>query len=200
MKNHLIITFFLILMIPAWVFSQIDSTIVLLEAPEDWRAELLAFPLAFAPSLPYKGVEDIRFAKGWPDKNSEEFWAYALVWDIENDPKLTAIELEKKMKVYFDGLMEAVAEDKELEPGVTDNTLALFMPADAKNSTDFIGKVQVYDAFFLQDRITLNMKVRSTYCEKTNKYLVLFHVSPKEYEHEIWKSLEEVSINMDCKK
>ena len=33
--------------------------------PDGWRSETIPFPLEFAPSIPHRGVEEIRFAPGF---------------------------------------------------------------------------------------------------------------------------------------
>ena len=38
-----------------------------LPSPEGWGIERFGIPIEFAPTIPYKGVEDVRFAPGWGD-------------------------------------------------------------------------------------------------------------------------------------
>ena len=42
--------------------------------------------LFFAPSIKYKGVEDIRFTPGWGKAGSEEYWTYAFLWFLDDEP------------------------------------------------------------------------------------------------------------------
>lgn len=103
------------------------------------------------------------------------------------------------MEIYFDGLMEVVAKSKELKPEEIKKTLAIFLKKTESNgSSGFIGKIKVYDAFFSQDQITLNVKVHVMYCQKTNTHLALFYASPHEFENDIWTKLKEVRINLSC--
>ena len=66
---------------------------LLLAIEDNWRSERLSFPISFAPSLDYKGYEEVRFAKGWSKKDSDEFWTYAFVWYLDEDPELDANQL-----------------------------------------------------------------------------------------------------------
>src|SRR4051812_6700953 len=61
-----------------------------LTAPEGWGVERFAIPIEFAPSIPYKGVEDIRFAPGWSDAKSNEYWTYAFLWYLDGKPAIDA--------------------------------------------------------------------------------------------------------------
>lgn len=173
-----------------------DADFAVLKAPENWRTELIKFPLSFAPDLDLRGMEDIRFAPGWADKNAEDFWNYAFVWYLNDNPKLTEEKLENYMETYFDGLMQVVGKSKEIE-----KTNSLFFgKADDPLQPDFIGKIRVYDAFFVKDIITLYTKVRIFFCVKTQKHMVFFRVAPKSFGDEVWKNLKEVSVGINCKK
>ncbi|MEL7001283.1 MAG: hypothetical protein AAFN93_00975 [Bacteroidota bacterium] len=166
-----------------------------LNASEDWRKELIPFPLGFAPSLAYEGVEDIRFSKGWADKQSEQFWSYKFVWYLDKDPVLTEDKLQTDFELYFDGLMSAVANGKKIPADSITSTTALFI-----NTSEGIyrGKVKTFDAFFLEAPVTLNFNVRSLYCSERSKYLVYFEVSPQPLNHNIWKEMSTITVGGNC--
>lgn len=42
-----------------------------LPVPKDWTIERFLIPISFAPQIPYKGVEDIRFTPGWGKVDSD---------------------------------------------------------------------------------------------------------------------------------
>jgi hypothetical protein len=46
------------------------------DIPKGWGVERFPIPIEFAPQVNYKGVEDVRFAPGWGDKTSEQYWSY----------------------------------------------------------------------------------------------------------------------------
>ncbi|MGL6267834.1 MAG: hypothetical protein ACRC2O_07895, partial [Chitinophagaceae bacterium] len=56
-----------------------------LPVPKDWTIERFPIPISFAPQIPYRGVEDIRFTPGWGKKISEEYWSYAFLWYLEGE-------------------------------------------------------------------------------------------------------------------
>ena len=54
-----------------------------LDVPEGWVAERFPIPIDFAPQIPYKGVEDIRFSPGWGNAFTDEYWTYCFLWYLD---------------------------------------------------------------------------------------------------------------------
>lgn len=186
MKKTLLFLFFISTIIAN---AQEQSPPELLSVPDGWRSEYIPFPISFAPSLTYVGVEDVRFSKGWGDINANDFFTYAFLWYLDEDPFLSIPKLNTDFKAYFDGLMQAVSGSKDIPrtkvdfDGETDNYSAV---------------IEVYDAFFKKEVITLNVTAQASYCNKTKKYMVLFKLSPEEIESEVWKKFDELKININC--
>jgi hypothetical protein len=180
------------------VFGQKEEESLLKTYDNSWRKEIIPMPLHFAPQIPYKGVEEVRFAKGWSKIEDDTFWTYAFVWDVDLTSILTTNQLESYMQYYFDGLMAIINKDKSK---VLPKTVALFLEKDAtKNTAHFVGKIQVYDAFHTKDLITLYCTVQQYYCEKQQKSMVLFHLTPKEFDHATWNELHTVTLtHKPCK-
>src|SRR4051794_9456116 len=64
-----------------------------LPLPPGFRTETIPFPLGFAPDLPYRGVEELRFAPGMFQPGAPDFWSYAFVWWLEGNPSFTGDSL-----------------------------------------------------------------------------------------------------------
>src|SRR6187402_1986296 len=62
--------------------------------PAGWRSETIPFPLDFAPSLPYRGTEELRFAPGFFEPTSETYFTYSFVWLVEGEPSFGALSNE----------------------------------------------------------------------------------------------------------
>lgn len=169
----------------------------LLEAPETWRKEVLEFPLIFARSLPYKGEEHIRFAEGWGDVESQEYFSYAFIWLLEEDPQLNAQIIESDMDEYFTGLMKMGLLTKFKLFKKLPKTITSFNKV--KNTDNlFLGTIEVYDAFFKNEKIELNVRVSVRYCTSVKKYVVYFRLSPKGFLFPVWDELDKVDVNFDC--
>ncbi len=168
----------------------------LLNAPDTWRSEVLEFPLIFARSLPYTGEEHIRFADGWEDLNHEGYFSYVFIWVLNTDPGLTVSKIESDMDTYFTGLMKMGLLSKFNFFKRLPKTKTMFREAESKES--FKGQIEVYDAFFKKNKILLNAKVSSSYCNNLEKYIVYFELSPKEFDAPIWYDLDKVMVKHNC--
>ena len=162
----------------------------ILKTPDTWRKEFIEFPLSFAPTIDFVGVEDIRFSSGWGDSESEEFWMYAFVWYLDQDPKLSVEKLNNVMRVYFDGIMNLVADS-------TDSVT----PASAsftRTTSGYQGTIKTYDAFFAKKEMTLHVQVEDVPCSKTGKFVSLFKLSLQPPSDPLWSKFDEVKLNIHC--
>jgi hypothetical protein len=46
----------------------------LMDSAAAWSVERFPIPISFAPKIPYKGFEDIRFTPGWGNEESTDNW------------------------------------------------------------------------------------------------------------------------------
>lgn len=169
-------------------FSQEEEKI--LSTPEGWPVELIPFPLNFAPSIDFVGVEDIRFAPAWSDTTSQTLWTYTFVWYIDKDEPMTESRLAELVENYYDGLMRVGTEGAP----TAKETLAVFIKTDE----GFSGRIRVYDNFFTKEEMILHVKVREDFCEASNKQLVLFELSPKAFDDPVWEMFEQVKLVVAC--
>jgi hypothetical protein len=167
-----------------------------LSAPDNWQSEIIPFPLGFARDIDFIGFEDLRFAPGWSDSTSQEFWAYTFVWYIEKGPAMTESKLTESFNSYYDGLMgvDIHNQNDSTNSNQLDKTLCLFV----KTNEGFVGKMRVYDRFFTKDYMTLNIKVKESFCPKTNKQIIFCDISPMAFDHEVWGIFDDVEISVEC--
>jgi len=179
-------------------FAQTAKTDIL-DAPKDWKKESFTFPLDFAPDLNFTGIEEARFAPGWSNKTSAEFWTYSFAWYVDGDINLTEKRLEELTAIYFNGLTQVVGKGKGIKTADITQTTAIFMAKAAKDDWQlFEGKVQFFDVFFSKKTVRLNVKVKALYCEQLDKHLVVFSFAPKAFEDKIWQIFDEVQTIVDC--
>lgn len=85
--------------------------------PSGWKHEVIAFPLDFAPDLPHRGLEELRFPPGFLKTGTPNHWAYAFAWRLDDAAELAPTALASELAVYFRGLLAAVDGDKHrLDP------------------------------------------------------------------------------------
>jgi len=170
-------------------------TFNLIEIDSTWGKEVFQFPLKFAKDINFEGFEEAVFPKGWINKESPNFWSYAFAWNINLTTELTEDQLENYLKKYYDGLITDVNKDKGL---VLPKTIA---EIHKSNDSTFTGEVTIYDAFATKEPLKLNIRVSQKYCKQKNKSILLFKVSPKVFDTEMWQTLEEISLfNNICEK
>lgn len=175
-------------------FSQEEETV--LSAPENWQSEIIPFPLGFAQEIDLVGFEDLRFAPGWNDPNNQEFWTYMFVWYVDMGLPMTENKLTEYFNMYYDGLMGVDDNNKSDTTNLNqlDKTLCLFV----KTSEGFTGKMRTYDRFFTKDYITLNIKVKESFCPETNKQIIRCNISPKPFNQDVWGIFDEVKLDIKC--
>jgi hypothetical protein len=175
-------------------FGQEHETV--LNAPDDWLTEIIPFPLGFAREINLVGFEDLRFAPSWSDAASENYWTYMFVWYVEKGDAMTESKITNYFERYYDGLMGVSMKNNEGEvnPNELDETICLFV----KTKEGFSGKMRVYDRFFSKDYMTLNIKVRESFCPKTNKQIIWCEISQKAFDHKVWESFKDVTLKVDC--
>lgn len=191
------IPFFCILLVLSVQCKKESSVTNPLLAPETWRKETIDFPLSFANSLKHKGKKYVRFAPEWGEKNSDEYFTYAFLWVLEEDPNLSTTTLESELETFYDGLMGVVSASDSNTAATIPKTKAFF---ENINHQSYAGKVLTYDAFTTKKEVQLHLIVTKSYCKYTDTYLVLFKISPKTVNHNVWDILHKIKVNpLFCK-
>jgi len=170
-----------------------------LSIPKDWTIERFLIPISFAPQIPYKGVEDIRFTPGWSNVKSDDYWTYAFLWylegEIETDPKI----IESNLKAYYTGLIAVNGRNipsEKLIPVVTTFKETLTTKGDLKTYT---GTIEMLD-YMTQKSITLNCIVHLKPCPEEKRTLLFYELSPKPLSHDVWSSLNQLWLDFKCRK
>ena len=132
---------------------------VIWPALEGWRTETIPFPLDFAPTLPYTGFEELRFAPGFGKPDQPQFFTYGFLWVIPAVIELKRDQLERDLKVYFDGLMKSVAESKKFDGAFINTKVIVTVAPPGPDMIAFNATVETYDSFFTRKPVTLVMHV-----------------------------------------
>lgn len=170
-----------------------------LAIPKGWDVERFLIPIGFAPTIQYKGVEDIRFTPGWAKKEKTEYWSYAFLWYLNDTQEFDAKILEQHLIAYYTGLF-AINTDK------TKFDLNKLMPVTAsiKNRTTVNGDLKTFEGivhmndYMTKQPITVNIKIHIRSCEGQKNTFVFYEVSPKPYTDPVWKSLDQLWVEFKC--
>jgi hypothetical protein len=175
------------------VSAQIASPIA---APQDWRAESFVFPLQFAPSIPYQGVEYVRFTPTWTQFDSDGGFSYVFMWDVKVRP-VSPEDLEDYLEVYFGGLMRNVGAQRKLL-GKEIKTSAAVHPMAALASWEqgYGIEVRTWNAFSKGEALLLYGEVGQRACGDRMQIFFAFSRSPRD--RAIWDRLRAARNATTC--
>lgn len=150
--------------------------------PDGWRYERLDFPLSFAPDLGLAGFEELRFAPGMFDAESESYWSYALAVRLDGAPEVDAEFLQTFLEGYYRGLCEAVGEDRGLELDYSGFAVAL-----ETDVAGFRATIDLIDTFVTAEPIRVEVLLRVHPRHDATEILGL--ASPSPQDAAVWDEL-----------
>lgn len=171
-----------------------------LDIPIGWTTERFSLPPDFAPQIKYKGVEDLRFAKGWGDTTSEEHWTYAFLWWIEGKPKIDESILQQNLKEYYSGLVARNIPIRNIPANKIVETISSIkkLKTVLNDLETYAGTVNMLD-YHTQKPIILNLIIHVKDSKTTNQTVIYFEVSPKPFSHPIWEKLNKIGESFNMK-
>jgi hypothetical protein len=172
-----------------------------LPIPKDWTFERFLIPIGFAPEIPYKGVEDIRFAPGWAKQNDDEYWTYAFLWYLDNSPNTDANIIAANLKAYYTGLFKINTDSARAvtEKPIPVYTLFKKIPTAKGDAETYTGAIEMGD-YMQRKPIKLNCIVHVKSCQEHSKTILFYELSPKPYSHSNWVHLNQLWLDFKCKK
>jgi hypothetical protein len=172
-----------------------------LDVPKGWDVERFLIPIGFAPTIAYKGVEDIRFTPGWAKKETAEYWSYAFLWYLDDTPMFDSKIIERNLIAYYTGLFNINTDKSKIDTTklITVSAFITQIYSDKGDSKTFQGTVNMND-YMTKKPITINLLIHIKLCEGQKKTFVFYEVSPKPYTDNVWSSLHQLWINFKCAK
>lgn len=170
------------------------SSVFTWATPPGWRSETMPFPLSFAPSLPYGGVEELRFAPHFFDQTADTYFTYSFAWVLEPTGEgvvpFTAEQFASDLRTYFAGLASAVSKSP-LDPS------AHHAEVLAVDTARYAGTVQTVDAFGGGRALTLHIEGESSLC--AGRRGVVTSLSPRAPNDAIWHVLAKQRKSFQCR-
>jgi hypothetical protein len=162
--------------------------------PTGWEHETIQFPLEFARLLPYRGVEELRFAPGFYDPKQPGYWSYDIVWWLTGKPVFDASTMELALTTYFRGLSTSVGRGKHQIDS------SMFRAELVPDSTPrrLTGRIFSMDAFTTGMPITLNAVVELRECVKAGRHAVTLMLSPRGTADSVWYALRSTAAALVC--
>jgi hypothetical protein len=166
-----------------------------LTAPADWRKESFDFPLAFAPSLPYEGREQVRFPPGWARFDAQDGFSYVVLWDLK-PALMEAAPLERALAVYFDGLMNIARKIAAMVP----QSVVVLHPLAAPEgwTVAYAGAIHTWNAFAKAEPLVLNVEIAQRPCGADRMQVFLAFSKAERAAAAAWEPLRKVRQAASC--
>jgi hypothetical protein len=164
-------------------------------APGNWDSEKFTFPIEFAPTIRYKGFEDIRFAPGWGNAGSNEKWQYTFLWWLDSSYTFTEKTLTQDIEAYYTGLTRQRAVADKLD-------MSLFTPAKAQvqkintakgDIGSYTATVSIFDAQVTKKPGILYIKIHVKDIKDKTKTMVLFEVAAAPFSSPVWQQADKIN-------
>jgi hypothetical protein len=165
----------------------------LLKEPSSWEFERFALPPGFAPGIPYKGVEELRFSPGMFKKDSATYFTYAFVAQLDSVTAISQTEIHDYLFKYFKGLCSGVAKDRKL---VID-TANIDVTTEKKKGLPagehiYTGSLNIFGVFTDGAPVKLNAEVKVVKDMAGKKTYLVFIASPLEKTNANWIELYKI--------
>lgn len=157
-----------------------------------WGVETFDLPTGFAKEMTVTGFEEAIFHPDWSNIEKPGFWSYVFTWSVASDSLINEKDIEQNLIQYFDGLVD-IPKDTVVAPKRPSSAL-LIQTSKNKKTSNFIGKVRLYDRFKTKQMLSLNLTVEQKLCSQQNKTILIFRFSPKSLENDIWKQLNILTL------
>jgi len=182
-----IIFVLLIVLVAGKSFAQSGYSLPL---PEQWKSETIPFPIDFAKSIPYSGIEEIRFTPGWGDAHSNDYWSYTFLWFVDGTPALNADTLSNHMMSYFNGLYQSNKPKTVDSKVVTAVQIEKVATATGDQET-YSGKLATLN-FLTGQPIRFFATIHVQNYPNAKQSAIFFEISPKPYNNPVWQELDGV--------
>ena len=165
----------------------------LLKEPANWAFERFALPPEFAPDIPYKGVEELRFSPGMFNKDSATYFTYAFVAQLDNVTTVSQNDIKDYLLKYFKGLCNSTAKNRKLVIDTSQIAVSTEKKKGAAvNENIYNASVNLFGVFTDGAPVKLNMEVKVFMNAPAKRIYLLFIASPREKTDVLWKNLYEI--------
>jgi hypothetical protein len=145
-------------------------------------------------------VEELRFAPGWGEPNSEEHWSYSFLWWLDGKPEIDAKILQANLTDYFSGLVGRNITNRKIpaDKVVPTNAKIDKVKTSANDLETYTGTISMLD-YHTQTPMILNCVIHVKDMKMPNHTAIYFELSPKPLSHSIWKKLNETGDSFALK-
>mgnify|MGYP005990970167 CR=1 FL=1 len=168
--------------------SQKKENFKIFENSKNWKQEIIKFPIDWAPKLKLTGFEELLFSPKWKDSKSDEFWSLLIGWKVNTASSLPLKDIKYNLHSYFDGLMKPNHWTQKFPEPIVHLR---------KTKNGFYGTMTFFDGFHTGKAIIVNILGEQKFHKEYHKSIITFRLSPKNFQHKIWKNLTSIKIKKD---
>ena len=170
----------------------------------EWKGERIELPPPFAPEMKLEGIEEIRFAPGMFEPESDSFFSYVFVFAVPGDTELSKEVIQKETLAYYRGLAASVLKGRGKEVDTTKfkftlekSDKAVAVPAsvgDKSSVTEYRGKLDWIEPFATAKPQVLHFEIQAWSDPDTKRGYLFVGTSPKEIGDSaaIWKEMRKI--------
>ncbi len=176
------------------------SESLLPKTPDDWRHERIEFPLTFAPKLAYQGFEELRFAPGMFNPESDTYFTYVFAIKLKGKHKIDAKFLKKFLYEYYLGLCKTVSkgEDWKLDFSKISAQVTTAVGARDASLNRFDATIHMFDTFVTGKPLTLHVELIASSTNPDDVACVFAMATPKPKDKPIWRLLRGIGKKFSC--
>ena len=176
------------------LFAQ-NQTAQLLKQPANWQFERFALPPEFAPNIPYKGVEELRFSPGMFVKDSAGYFTYAFVAELDNINSISQDNIKDYLFEYFKGLCSSTAKQRKLSIDTSKIAVSIDKNASAGKDAHYNATLDIFGVFADGAPVRLDMEIKVMNDKAASKIYLVFIGSPLNKSDEVWATLRSIQNN-----
>jgi len=171
-------------------------------APKEWNHELIMFPMDFAPSIAYKGFEDLRFAPGWGDPKSPDKFAYSILWWLDGVYQIDESSLVKDLESYYTGITKrrAIADKLDMKAWKPAKVQVEKMKTAKGDRETYTGNAAMFDSWVVKGPSTIYFKIHVKDCPDKTRTMLLIEVAGNPYTSSSWQALDKINDEFECEK
>jgi hypothetical protein len=190
MKKTIIITFCAVII--STVLRAQNQTAQLLKGPSNWQFERFTLPPEFAPNIPYKGVEELRFSPGMFVKDSANYFTYAFVAELDNITSISQDDIKNYLLEYFKGLCSNTAKERKLSIDTSKISVSIDKNTNTGKDVRYNATLDIFGVFADGAPVTLNAEIKVLNDKPASKTYLVYVASPLNKTDPAWTKLRSI--------
>ncbi|UTW54964.1 hypothetical protein [Kordiimonas sp. SCSIO 12610] len=150
---------------------------LILNVPDNWRKEVFAFPLEFAPEIKLSGTEEVHFAPGMFKPKASDYFNYIFLWHIKEKQAFTPSDYSTFLNQYYRGLYLAVSNTDKKQNKANQFTYKFL----ERQKDKILFQGDWLDPFNKNNPVELLIAIEANYCPAKDITNILFRITSTDH-------------------